>query len=259
MKITYNDMFNDISDVAFDVLEENHIFNDETDDMFSSDKTSKDVTGMIHDQKIIRKRRFAVRSVLLAAALAAMTSMLAIAHNYGAALIDDSNRHLVGKESYLSYTITKADEELPPAEAPSDEVWETAPLIKSHKNVVITPNTITEFAVTGDSGRYTTPEIIFGNNDLVIFEKEDGSGWKLDKGETLVFQAHEYKSELHREKGQSIYYFYIRDGVILKGNVLTGLNQTFELTAENAGEYYVCLLNTSSDPISLKEGSIVIK
>lgn len=214
---------------------------------------------MIHDQKVIRKRRFAVRSVLLAAALAAMASALAIAHDYCAALIDDSNRHLVGKESYMSYTIIKADEELPPAEAPSDEVWERAPLIKSHKNVDIPPNTITEFAVTGDSGRYTTPEIIFGNNDLVIFEKEDGSGWKLDKGETLVFQAQEYKSELHREKGQSIYYFYIRDGVILKGNVLTGLNQTFELTAENAGEYYVCLLNTSSDPISLKEGSIVIK
>lgn len=238
MKITYNDMFDNISDVAFDVLEENHIFNDETDDMFSSDKTCKDVTDMIHNQKIIRKRRFAVRSVLLAAALAAMASMLAIAHDYGAALIDDSNRHLVGKESYMSYTIIKADEELPPAEAPSDAVWERAPLIKSHKNVD-TPNTITEFAVTGDSGRYTTPEIIFGNNDLVIFEKEDGSGWKLDKGETLVFQAQEYKSELHREKGQSIYYFYIRDGVILKGNVLTGLNQTFELTAENAGEYYV--------------------
>ena len=73
----------------------------------------------------------------------------------------------------MSYTIIKADEELPPAEAPSDAVWERAPLIKSHKNVD-TPNTITEFAVTGDSGRYTTPEIIFGNNDLVIFEKEDG-------------------------------------------------------------------------------------
>lgn len=51
MKITYNDMFDNISDVAFDVLEENHIFNDETDDMFSSDKTSKDVTDMILDQK----------------------------------------------------------------------------------------------------------------------------------------------------------------------------------------------------------------
>ena len=69
----------------------------------------------------------------------------------------------------MSYTIIKADEELPPAEAPSDAVWERAPLIKSHKNVDITPNTITEFAVSGDSGRYTTPEIIFGNNDLVIF------------------------------------------------------------------------------------------
>ena len=78
MKITYNDMFDNISDVAFEILEENDIFNDETDDMFSSDKTCKDVIDMIHDQKIIRKRRFAVRSVLLAAALAAMTSMLAI-------------------------------------------------------------------------------------------------------------------------------------------------------------------------------------
>ena len=253
MKITYNDMFNDISDVAFDVLEENHIFNDETDDMFSSDKTSKDVTGMIHDQKIIRKRRFAVRSVLLAAALAAMTSMLAIAHNYGAALIDDSNRHLVGKESYLSYTITKADEELPPAEAPSDEVWETAPLIKSHKNVVITPNTITEFAVTGDSGRYTTPEIIFGNNDLVIFEKEDGSGWKLDKGETLVFQVTEYESEINWGRGQIISFYYICNRDILKGKTepRKALDQTFEITAEKDGEYYICLLGASSDPASL--------
>ena len=261
MKITYNDMFNDISDVAFDVLEENHIFNDETDDMFSSDKTSKDVTGMIHDQKIIRKRRFAVRSVLLAAALAAMASMLAIAHDYGAALIDDSNRHLVGKESYMSYTIIKADEELPPAEAPSDEVWETAPLIKSHKNVVITPNTITEFAVTGDSGRYTTPEIIFGNNDLVIFEKEDGSGWKLDKGETLVFQVTEYESEINWGRGQIISFYYICNRDILKGKTepRKALDQTFEITAEKDGEYYICLLGASSDPISLKEGSIVIK
>ena len=37
------------------------------------------------------------------------------------------------------------------------------------------------------------------------------------------------------------------------------LNQTFELTAEKSGEYYICLLGVSSDPISLKEGKIVIK
>ena len=88
MKISYNDMFTNISDVAYEILEEN--------DMFSSDRTCKDVTDMIHDQKIVRKRHFAIKSVLLVAALAAMSSILAIAHNYGAALIDDSNRHLVG-------------------------------------------------------------------------------------------------------------------------------------------------------------------
>lgn len=55
MKISYNDMFTNISDVAYEILEENDMFNDETDDMFSSDRTCKDVTDMIHDQKIVRK------------------------------------------------------------------------------------------------------------------------------------------------------------------------------------------------------------
>lgn len=56
-------MFTNISDVAYEILEENDMFNDETDDMFSSDRTCKDVTDMIHDQKIVRKRRFAIKSV----------------------------------------------------------------------------------------------------------------------------------------------------------------------------------------------------
>ena len=34
MKISYNDMFTNISDVAYEILEENDMFNDETDDMF---------------------------------------------------------------------------------------------------------------------------------------------------------------------------------------------------------------------------------
>ena len=258
MKITYNDMFTNISDVAFEILEENDIFNDEIDDMFSSDKTCKDVTDMIHNQKIVRKRHFAIKSVLLVAAIAAMTSVIAVAHNHGAALIDDSNRDLVGKESYMTAHIIGADEEIEFQE-PSKEIWETTALIKSYENVSITPNSITEFAASGNSGQFITPEIIFNNNDLVIFVQEDGSGWKLKQGETLVFQAQEYESELHREKGQNISYFYIRDGVILEGNAQTGLNQTFELTAEKAGEYYICLLNSSSDPISLKEGKIVVK
>ena len=58
MKISYNDMFTNISDVAYEILEENDMFNDETDDMFSSDRTCKDVTDMIHDQKIVKKKAF---------------------------------------------------------------------------------------------------------------------------------------------------------------------------------------------------------
>ena len=230
MKISYNDMFTNISDVAYEILEENDMFNDETDDMFSSDRTCKDVTDMIHDQKIVRKRHFAIKSVLLVAALAAMSSILAIAHNYGAALIDDSNRHLVGKGLHGEGQIIGADEEIEVPDEPSDGIWETTARIKSYKNVSISPNSITEFAVSGDAGQYITPEIIFGNNDLVIFE-------------------------------QGIMYFYICDGEILDGKSepRKELNQTFELTAEKSGEYYICLLGVSSDPISLKEGKIVIK
>lgn len=258
MKITYNDMFDNISDVAFEILEENDVFNDEIDEMFSSEKTCKDVTDMIHNQKIVRKRHFTIKGVLLVAALAVMTSIIAVAHNYGAALIDDTNQDLVGKASYMTGHKISADEEIK-FENYSTDIWETTALVKSYENVDIIPDSITEFAASDDSGQFITPEIIFGNNDLVVFVQEDGSGWKLKQGETLVFQAQEYESELHLEKGQSIYYFYICDGVILEGNVQTGLNQTFELTAEKAGEYYVCLLNTSSDAISLKEGKIVVK
>ena len=195
MKISYNDMFTNISDVAYEILEENDMFNDETDDMFSSDRICKDVTDMIHDQKIVRKRHFAIKSVLLVAALAAMSSILAIAHNYGAALIDDSNRHLVGKGLHGEGQIIGADEEIEVPDEPSDGIWETTARIKSYKNVSISPNSITEFAVSGDAGQYITPEIIFGNNDLVIFEQEDGSGWELNEGETLMIQATEYEAD----------------------------------------------------------------
>lgn len=261
MKISYNDMFTNISDVAYEILEENDMFNDETDDMFSSDRTCKDVTDMIHDQKIVRKRHFAIKSVLLVAALAAMSFILAIAHNYGAALIDDSNRHLVGKGLHGEGQIIGADEEIEVPDEPSDGIWETTARIKSYKNVSISPNSITEFAVSGDAGQYITPEIIFGNNDLVIFEQEDGSGWELNEGETLMIQATEYEAETNGGNGQGIMYFYICDGEILDGKSepRKELNQTFELTAEKSGEYYICLLGVSSDPISLKEGKIVIK
>ena len=222
---------------------------------------NQEYNGVIHDQKIVRKRHFAIKSVLLVAALAAMSSILAIAHNYGAALIDDSNRHLVGKGLHGEGQIIGADEEIEVPDEPSDGIWETTARIKSYKNVSISPNSITEFAVSGDAGQYITPEIIFGNNDLVIFEQEDGSGWELNEGETLMIQATEYEAETNGGNGQGIMYFYICDGEILDGKSepRKELNQTFELTAEKSGEYYICLLGVSSDPISLKEGKIVIK
>ena len=104
-------------------------------------------------------------------------------------------------------TDNRADEEIEVPDEPSDGIWETTARIKSYKNVSISPNSITEFAVSGDAGQYITPEIIFGNNDLVIFEQEDGSGWELNEGETLMIQATEYEAETNGGNGQGIMYF----------------------------------------------------
>lgn len=38
-----------------------------------------------------------------------------------------------------------------------------------------------------------------------------------------------------------------------------GLVQNYSIKADKAGEYYICLTGASSDPISLKQGEILIK
>ena len=40
---------------------------------------------------------------------------------------------------------------------------------------------------------------------------------------------------------------------------VTGPNLKYELTAEKTGEYYICFIGASSEPISLKEGTIRIQ
>lgn len=123
------------------------------------------------------------------------------------------------------------------------------------------PKSITHFAVKGNGNSCTTPEIIFDNGVMVIFTKEDGSGWHLKKGETLVFESTEYPSEINAvtpDKGQCVGFYYVFNNTLMRKSdtSLRELDLKYELTAEQDGEYYICLIGASSDPISLMEGKI---
>ena len=123
------------------------------------------------------------------------------------------------------------------------------------------PKSITHFAVKGNGNSCTTPEIIFDNGVMVIFTKEDGSGWHLKKGETLVFESTEYPSEINAvtpDKGQCVGFYYVFNNTLMRKSEtsLRELDLKYELTAEQDGEYYICLIGASSDPISLMEGKI---
>lgn len=105
------------------------------------------------------------------------------------------------------------------------------------------------------------PEFIFTNDSMVILKKEDSSGWDLKKGESLQIQLELYPSEININKvrGQSIRYQYVYDGKLMKEfDSEQGLSQNYELKASKSGEYYICLVGGSSDPITIKSGKIYL-
>lgn len=97
---------------------------------------------------------------------------------------------------------------------------------------------------------------------MVILKKADGSGWYLQKGEWLEFQVELYPSDINSgsDKGQSIIYQYILNGKLMEQSSSEDeLTQGYSIKAEKSGEYYICMTAASSDPVSLKQGKILIK
>ena len=90
-----------------------------------------------------------------------------------------------------------------------------------------------------------------------LFTKEDGSGWNLQEGVSLVFETEMYPSEINLGKGQHILYGYVYNGSLVMDSQTDelSLSVSYQLKAENEGEYYICLVSSSSDPITLKKGS----
>lgn len=139
-----------------------------------------------------------------------------------------------------------------------DYQWDSR-LIEAVPKDVFAPKTIIEFEVSGADGYDVTPEIIFTNDVMVIFTRENGEGWFLDKGESLTFEAEQYPLEngWNGDGGQWIEYRSIRDGELSPDSYADNKRiQKFTVTAEEEGEYYIALGCAGTEPITLKEGTI---
>lgn len=272
MKISYYEAFDFIAEEAVELLAED-VSNDSVMKDFPLDATINDVMKNV---SIVRKKRkskstWTIRLlVAIFVILALSTTVFAITQRLlvkdgGAELLTDSNRDLSGRELTAEAAINDTDGNIiDKSEAPKYESydWKTSSVIKSVEKDAHIPRVISEFIVQDEGDFFTTPEIVFTNDCMVILKKENGSGWHLKKGEQLEFKVELYPSEINSGsgKGQGIIYQYVLNGKLMEQSSSDNkLVQSYSIKAEKTGEYFICLTGGSSDPISLKQGKIIIK
>lgn len=262
MKINLFDMFDLISEESLDILID-HEKNEKTEDIisqnFNHEITVQNVMDMIPKKKKIQKKPWKIRLLIAAIMLLTIgstvlaTKKLSIEEG-GIELINDKNAHLIGKE------LTNNAEKNSTSKESSKTVYniiEESSIVKTVEKDAHIPRIAEEIAVTEKDGVCLVPEVIFTNDSMVILKKEDGSGWNLKEGETLQVQLDLYPSEINYGGGQGIIYQYIYNGKLMNEVYSeTDLSQNYELKAAKSGEYYICLVGASSDPITIEYGKI---
>ena len=281
MKVSYYDLFDMIAEDAGKLLsqaEQSPIHPENYSPDATITAVREKIKGTESHKKCAHKNTFRLRLLIAAVILLSLSGIAFAAYQYdlfedGAALISDENRDLVGIATTRGEaSVYDKDGNLVsgPGLAPKrtlEDVIEETDIIKDIEPAAGTnepfliPHSVTHFTVKESGNSCTTPEIIFDNGVMVIFTKEDGSGWHLKKGETLVFESTEYPSEINAvtpDKGQCVGFYYVFNNTLMRKSEtsLRELDLKYELTAEHDGEYYICLIGASSDPISLMEGKI---
>lgn len=188
--------------------------------------------------------------------------------NGNAALITDRNRDWIGKEMVGEAVVIPSGqwEEYQEEMAEKSKNWKKERIERILSSDYISsiddemtylPWTVNSFASEEKDGEYITPEVIFGNGAMIIFTKPDGTGWKLNKGQSIEFQAEQY--ELERENaskgGQQLYFGYICDGRYYKGTEDGEMLHCYSKVADKDGEYFITIISTSSI-ITLKNGYV---
>lgn len=166
----------------------------------------------------------------------------------GSEYITDKNRNLIGTEIKETENNLKSN---------TDNKLDLIPykniINSTDEGMTLLPSSIDDFIVAEGDNQYITPEIIGVNGSLSLFTKKDGSGWKLNKGESLTFNFNKYES-----KSQTVSIGYVLNGKMIKGEKFKDLSGSYKITANDSGEYYIYILNLGSDYIAFKEGNIII-
>ena len=267
MKMDYYEAFDLIAEEAVDLLAE-HQSDDSFLDKFSVEDTLSAVQGNMTQKTVVKKRIPMKVRFLIAAVLVLTVAAISFAdeNEFRGQLITDENRHLVGKETMADAdailiidkdgNIVSGKEPIPPTK----EVWEKSTVVKRVKGDLI-PSSVTEIAVKKEGDVYITPEIITWNADVVILTKEDGNGWELEKGQSLILDVDLYPSEGFGKKGQIVVFYKIYNGTFFSEDRDSerSIEKHYEIKANRKGEYYIAFGNNSSDSISFKEGVIKIQ
>ncbi len=207
------------------------------------------------------KKRIAVAAVCLVAVMA-LSFGVAAAHQSmdradsnnvdnniltRAALIDDENSKFIGKEIHddTPLTATKGIQEKPYV----IHDIETNGIVSLLADGVLPPDNITSFE-TADN---VTPEVIVPNGSAAIFGQPNDAGWMCNDGDELVYQFEKYPSEVG---DQTLVVGYILDGVMYPGEKFLEANGEYRLGIEKTGEYFIYVINASSDPLALKGGNV---
>lgn len=169
--------------------------------------------------------------------------------NY-AQYITEKNRHLIGTQTmYSEDNVYLLDNKR--------YTLESNHVIKSiDDKMQIESEPISEFIVKEENDKYITPEIIAPNASISVFTKKDGTGgWRLNKGEELKINFNKYKSQIVDKQNAII--GYVVNGKMINGEVFSDLSGSYKLTANESGEYYIYIVNASSEYLAFKEGSII--
>lgn len=186
-----------------------------------------------------------------------------IKHLDRAAIVDDSNRHLVGKEVQSDYYIVYDGEYYTDSYGNSvteiDDLIDDKPassrLVTDIEAEPLEPSSYSEIRPQNVRGKSTVyPELIMVNNSVCILTKENGSGWELEKGDVIIYGYEKIKSEV--VKTQALNIGVIQNGVMKEPIVLRNESGVFTFTAEEDGKYFIYLHSASSDYQTIKEGII---
>ncbi len=183
-----------------------------------------------------------------------------------ASLIDDSTRGLIGTEvrdtNYILYKdgkyMDKNGNEIKLDELSEITQVPSSRIVKEIEIPSLKPLIIVEFPVSSaEKNTYITPEIIMPNASPAILTQPDGSGWVLSEGAAISYSFEKYPSVTVDD--QLLQIGIVKDGIMYDGIVYDNLTDTYQLTVSESGEYYIYLLNVSSDYLSLKNGNLSVK